>query len=742
MFREFESNETQSLLYQSKERKSLSNESPCASNVSFFTSIRSLGKINLFDINTPPTFGSTIPTEIKYQWTFEENKLPGQDITEKIPTGVFISSSDQFYLTSTRSNVSDVSHQNLFNYIQGYLYRADNNFESTTGLESSSTAKDISVARVITLRKDIFNSEIDHNSFRLQINNDAAALSGFLDGPSATTLNTTNATGFTSSLDLKNPFGGESGVSDKSFFFVQGVKSGNDYSALNNIDTASASITLETIIRPFISNSCIFFRRISASGTDTTSKNNFVKMELTKAPDGIRDAFRFYIRNEVTDGDFEESFSKKNTQASGLFIPDDVGVNLFDGKYHHLAVSWSVSGYNEDNRSTAGAGAVLGYIDGFKLNNREQVNPRLPGCDEASGPTIQANMLQQRIPIKTTVMNWPFTGNNIYIGVSNYNRDNGVYTGDRGVVAEIGDPNLAGAFDGQIQHLRMWNIRLSDGSTGYFDNTNKKVTADSDLGLSFRNFRSNSITGGTSASNLVAWWNFNELSSTSASDIANQGSSANVSNTGTMYGNAVVKLFDHKDITTALSANVLDLSSTAADIASISRNYLYLDQRPINNPIDNNIRQGRIIRNNVNDTIIRVGIIFYDLGIVVLDNDDVNANLNYLYPTSGTTGDWGFASTGNNNAAFNVERLAFKAVEQKGRLILNATASGQYFNYSTNPTAVNIETDESITDNPTTYITSVGMFNDDGELIAIAKFSDPVRKDDAATVIAQVHLDF
>ena len=84
MFREFESNETQSLLYQSKERKSLSNESPCASNVSFFTSIRSLGKINLFDINTPPTFGSTIPTEIKYQWTFEENKLPGQDITEKI----------------------------------------------------------------------------------------------------------------------------------------------------------------------------------------------------------------------------------------------------------------------------------------------------------------------------------------------------------------------------------------------------------------------------------------------------------------------------------------------------------------------------------------------------------------------------------------------------------------------------------------------------------------------------------
>ena len=57
--------------------------------------------------------------------------------------------------------------------------------------------------------------------------------------------------------------------------------------------------------------------------------------------------------------------------------------------------------HDENNASAErGAGVVMGYIDGFKLPNKEQVFPRLPGADAAGGPTIQANMVDQRIPIR------------------------------------------------------------------------------------------------------------------------------------------------------------------------------------------------------------------------------------------------------------------------------------------------------------------------------------------------------
>ena len=57
-------------------------------------------------------------------------------------------------------------------------------------------------------------------------------------------------------------------------------------------------------------------------------------------------------------------------QASGLFIPADVGIDLFDGDFHHLVVSWDYREMTDtENNASAdrGAGVVMGYIDGFKL---------------------------------------------------------------------------------------------------------------------------------------------------------------------------------------------------------------------------------------------------------------------------------------------------------------------------------------------------------------------------------------
>ena len=63
-------------------------------------------------------------------------------------------------------------------------------------------------------------------------------------------------------------------------------------------------------------------------------------------------------------------------------------------------------------------------------------------------------------------------------------------------------------------------------------------------------------------------------------------------------------------------------------------------------------------------------------------------------------------------------------------------------NFSGNPTGINPDTGGSIFDEPSSYITSVGLYNHTNELVAIAKLSQPVRKDQATTLQGQVKLDF
>ena len=45
-------------------------------------------------------------------------------------------------------------------------------------------------------------------------------------------------------------------------------------------------------------------------------------------------------------------------------------------------------------------------------------------------------------------------------------------------------------------------------------------------------------------------------------------------------------------------------------------------------------------------------------------------------------------------------------------------------------------------DNPTTYITTVGMYNDSGDLVAVAKLSQPVTKDFTKEALIRVKLDY
>ena len=86
--------------------------------------------------------------------------------------------------------------------------------------------------------------------------------------------------------------------------------------------------------------------------------------------------------------------------------------------------------------------------------------------------------------------------------------------------------------------------------------------------------------------------------------------------------------------------------------------------------------------------------------------------------------------------------MVYNAQTDRGRLLVDAVASGSEMNFSGNPTGINPETGASVFDEPASYITSIGLYNNNNDLLAIAKLSKPVRKDEATTLGGQVKLDF
>jgi hypothetical protein len=68
------------------------------------------------------------------------------------------------------------------------------------------------------------------------------------------------------------------------------------------------------------------------------------------------------------------------------------------------------------------------------------------------------------------------------------------------------------------------------------------------------------------------------------------------------------------------------------------------------------------------------------------------------------------------------------------------------FNYSGNPSFISGSTGAILYDlfinNPTTYITTIGLYNDSNELLAVAKLSKPLKKDFTKEALIRVKLDF
>lgn len=138
------------------------------------------------------------------------------------------------------------------------------------------------------------------------------------------------------------------------------------------------------------------------------------------------------------------------------------------------------------------------------------------------------------------------------------------------------------------------------------------------------------------------------------------------------------------------------------------------------------------------------GLVFPDLGVILLNPYAVSQSIQVS------------PSRSNNSDGFN-NRTLYTAINKGASFTVNSqeTITSDYifvrsrnseFNYSENPSFISGSTGEVIysnfINNPQTYVTTVGLYNDSNELLAVAKLSRPLIKDFTKESLIRVKLDF
>jgi hypothetical protein len=168
-----------------------------------------------------------------------------------------------------------------------------------------------------------------------------------------------------------------------------------------------------------------------------------------------------------------------------------------------------------------------------------------------------------------------------------------------------------------------------------------------------------------------------------------------------------------------------------------------------------------------------LGLIYYQAGIAVISGSAFNGTgsggaLQHIDPAvAGDTKSIGLelgagfgtdgASTGfsaitastigvmANSLRNRIYNISFNNTTELNSTIYFCRASHTDFNYSSNPTylsASKIRVKTRASDTPVSYFTTIGLYSADNELLAVAKLSEPLRKDPTNEVTLRVRLDY
>ena len=138
------------------------------------------------------------------------------------------------------------------------------------------------------------------------------------------------------------------------------------------------------------------------------------------------------------------------------------------------------------------------------------------------------------------------------------------------------------------------------------------------------------------------------------------------------------------------------------------------------------------------------GLVFPDLGTILLNPYAISQSIKVS------------PSRSNNSNGLNNQRI-FNSITLGSSFALNSqeTITSDYvfvrarnseFNYSENPSFISGSTGEviysSFINQPQVYLTTIGMYNDSNDLLAVAKMSRPLLKDFTKEALVRVKLDF
>ena len=153
------------------------------------------------------------------------------------------------------------------------------------------------------------------------------------------------------------------------------------------------------------------------------------------------------------------------------------------------------------------------------------------------------------------------------------------------------------------------------------------------------------------------------------------------------------------------------------------------------------------------------GLLFYQAGIMVLTASVFGSQLNpsgiatvaatLKFDASGHTIDQVLTgsniSASANNFRHRVRNIQFNNTTELNSTVYFCRANHNEFNYSSNPTYIKdskIRVKTQATDDPVAYITTVGLYNDNNELMATAKLSEGLKKTPATEYTIRVRLDY
>ena len=140
-----------------------------------------------------------------------------------------------------------------------------------------------------------------------------------------------------------------------------------------------------------------------------------------------------------------------------------------------------------------------------------------------------------------------------------------------------------------------------------------------------------------------------------------------------------------------------------------------------------------------------IGLFYPDVGLIVLNADQMDSLVADI--TTVTTSD----TVGANvprffNSIVQGAKFQARREERLSSTHFFCRAGNKEFNFSNNPTFFTASdgtfTQPTFFKDPKTYITTIGLYNDSNELLAVAKLSQPVLKSYSREALIKVKLDF